>query len=273
MDTAVAKTTHRNFELDASKKSEGHIAQQKIMKSVVSALVIFGAARATSDFGGDPHGVGSPYYYSEINSSEYDAESDYQSQNDNDESAEMSSRIVSSLTFDGGCFVSAQAIMCNGGGDPLFYMDTALDSDEAYSDDDDDEDDDGHSSMLSNASLKRSKALVGGPAASATKSQNSNGQLHFASHAPQYGGTTRLRRNPAATFAALQVRGGSISSIANNELARKLVVAAIVTLVFEGCVGHVLEFFKIVMQTSPSGTTYTQVYREITSEKGIGGLW
>jgi hypothetical protein len=37
--------------------------------------------------------------------------------------------------------------------------------------------------------------------------------------------------------------------------------------------GHVLEFFKIVMQTSPAGTTYGKVYKDITRAKGVFGLW
>lgn len=65
------------------------------------------------------------------------------------------------------------------------------------------------------------------------------------------------------------MRGGAASS----ELSQKLINSAIVTLVFEALIGHILEFFKIVMQTSPPGTTYASVYKDITSVKGIGGLW
>ena len=45
------------------------------------------------------------------------------------------------------------------------------------------------------------------------------------------------------------------------------------TLVYEFAIGRILEFIKIVMQTSPPGTTYAQVVKDITAEKGIGGLW
>lgn len=37
--------------------------------------------------------------------------------------------------------------------------------------------------------------------------------------------------------------------------------------------GHLLEFFKIVMQTAPEGVTYVDILRDITSAKGIAGLW
>jgi hypothetical protein len=50
-------------------------------------------------------------------------------------------------------------------------------------------------------------------------------------------------------------------------------VAALVTLIFEGMIGHILEFFKIVMQTSAVDTSYTKVLQSITAEKGIAGLW
>lgn len=37
--------------------------------------------------------------------------------------------------------------------------------------------------------------------------------------------------------------------------------------------GHLLEFFKIVMQTAPEGVTYLDILRDITAAKGIAGLW
>lgn len=200
------------------------------MRSVVSALAILGVASAASDFGGNP--ASSPYYYSEINSSEYDAETDYQSQNDFDEYAETSSQVVSSLTFDGGCFVSAQAIMCNGGGDPLLYMDAAFESEEGFSDDEDDDEDDGHSSMLSNSSLRRSKALATGSGASTPRLQNSNHPPKTSGETTYYEGEVRLQRNPAATRAALQLRGGSLSPIRSRELPQMLVSAAMVVAAF-----------------------------------------
>lgn len=68
------------------------------------------------------------------------------------------------------------------------------------------------------------------------------------------------------------LRGGSAAAV-SSDLSKKLINSAIVTLIFEATIGHILEFFKIVSQTSPPGTTYASVYRDITNEKGIGGLW
>jgi hypothetical protein len=55
-------------------------------------------------------------------------------------------------------------------------------------------------------------------------------------------------------------------------MSKKLFVTALVTLVFEGSIGHILEFLKIYMQTSETGT-YSSAIREITAGKGIAGLW
>lgn len=72
--------------------------------------------------------------------------------------------MASSVLYDGDCDVSVEAMMCHGGGlDQM--MDRFIDYDELFeyddedaTDDDDDDDNDGHSSMLSNASLRRSKS-------------------------------------------------------------------------------------------------------------------
>lgn len=72
----------------------------------------------------------------------------------------------------------------------------------------------------------------------------------------------------AATAAAATAAAGT-----STELAKNLINSAIVTLVFEACMGHILEFLKIAMQTSPKGTTYAKVYKDITNEKGLAGLW
>jgi hypothetical protein len=75
--------------------------------------------------------------------------------------------VESSLLYDGDCYVSSEAMMCHGGGadtgmDRFIDYDELLEFfDEDVTDEDDDEDDDdndGHSSMLSNASLRRSKS-------------------------------------------------------------------------------------------------------------------
>lgn len=72
--------------------------------------------------------------------------------------------IASSVLYDGECYVSSEAMMCNGGGGEInsfTYNDLFDDFDEEPSDDEDDDDDnDGHSSMLSTASLRRSKSMT-----------------------------------------------------------------------------------------------------------------
>ena len=66
---------------------------------------------------------------------------------------------------------------------------------------------------------------------------------------------------------------GGASVALNDEFAKRLVTAAAVTLLYEGMLGHILEFLKIAMQTAEPGTTYMSIISSITSEKGIGGLW
>ena len=183
-----------------------------------------------------------------------DLSSDYEDEADMDnyssDSADLSV-VDSSLLYEEGCVVSAHTIMRGGGGcsteetlvSPLDELDSlfrnpghivqeVMEEDEEDEDNDDDDDnDDGHSSMLSNASLRR------------------------------------VRSNP------LVVRGGATGGTLGQEAVRRLFVVALVTLVFEGMIGHVLEFLKIAMQTAPPDTTYRNVISDITSEKGIAGLW
>jgi len=82
------------------------------------------------------------------------------------EEKEVSPTIVaSSLLYDDECIVSSEAMMCNGGGgdnimDQFVRFDDFFADDEIEtSDEDDDDDNDGHSSMLSNASILRSKSI------------------------------------------------------------------------------------------------------------------
>lgn len=259
------------------------------MKTSVAVLTLLGTARASSDFHSNSHSNNHnphiSYVYSEIHSMEYDTE------NDNpDEATVESTEIVSSLAADNGCFISAQAIMCNGGEssslstlqEPLVYMDASIlqNDEEDYSeeDEDDDEDgeDDGHSSMLSNSSLnRRQRTLVGASSSGPSTRSEASSVPSTTGSETYFEGEVNFqnKHNGIGSSAALRLRGGNLSSMAHSQLSKKLIVAAIVTLVFEGCIGHVLEFFKIVMQTSPSGTTYSKVYKDITSEKGLGGLW
>jgi len=158
-----------------------------------------------------------------------------------------------SASLSGGAFVTmAECTFVSDG--------SAADSaafDEEEEDDDDDDDDDGHSSMLSNASLRVSR---GGATTNSVVVSTSAAKRS----------TTARGYDPLL----LQTRGGAIASPSpSDEFFRRLIVAALVTLMYEGSLGHILEFLKIVMQTAPAGTTYASVIRNITSEKGIAGLW
>lgn len=129
-------------------------------------------------------------------------------------------------------------------------MDSAIEEDES---DDDDDDDDGHSSMLSTSAYYRSSSA------------------HVAVSIATVSADGHLSDRGAARSTALAMRGGA--SLGENEMIRRLLVAALVTLLYEGFIGHILEFVKIVMQTSTPGTSYGQVLRTITADKGIAGLW
>jgi hypothetical protein len=183
-------------------------------------------------------------------------------------------------------------------------------------DDDDDEDqdnDDGHSSMLSTRSLHR-KQLHHQPSSPhfITTTYRSRNDRSSGSHRRKLYSkvhTTRtssvfhqMIHTPRSNELIVRVsRGGSRDgSILNNmidqnspkhspawilqwlilayqsQVGRNLIVSAIVTLVFEALIGHILEFLKIVMQTSSSSNpniSYLQVIQTITAEKGILGLW
>jgi hypothetical protein len=229
--------------------------------------------------------------------------------------------VGSSLLYEGGCVVSSEAMMCSSAADCKTERrsSTSLDSVTSFlhqlldgqivrermdhdfsveydeerdgdSDDDDGADDDddqdgcnGHSSMLSNAFVRRSKSsrtslrlspsgsgrsvASGGSLAGLERTAYLEGEilLHKQGRRVPY---SRHSRSPLLSVVS-SLRGGAGSS----DLSKKLINSAIVTLIFEACIGHILEFFKIVLQTSLPGTTYASVYKDITSEKGIGGLW
>ena len=125
--------------------------------------------------GGHSDGYGSsdeeqsPYIYSETFSYEPESHVDYHEELsfEPEDLSDSSSIVSSSLIYEGGCFVSSEAMMINGG-DSIMQADES-DFDEDFSDDEDDDEDDGHSSMLSNASLRRSRALASGSVASNTR--------------------------------------------------------------------------------------------------------
>ncbi len=124
----------------------------------------------------------SPYDYGyDISMSEFDSD-------DLEEQGRSPSIVASSVLYDGECYVSSEAMMCNGGGadnmiDRFIYDDLFEEDEDEMSDDNDDDDDDndGHSSMLSTASLRRSKSTtrrkrtrshVGGATTTSSKQQS-----------------------------------------------------------------------------------------------------
>jgi hypothetical protein len=245
--------------------------------SVISALACVVSLQASSSNNGNNNP--SPFLYSEMS---MNMDSDNFSETD-DLSDASASVVGSSLLYEGGCQVSSQAMMLSGGDDSLNCLGldyTATldlnsdyqDQDQESDDEEDDDEDDGHSSMLSNASVRSKAVAVGSedhytPQSSYSNNESSDQTVSFEAE-------ISLKKNTLA-LTALGVRGGAVAVAPSvgNELAKKLIVAAIVTLIFEGCIGHVLELFKIVMQTSPPGTTYTSVYKDITGKKGVAGIW
>mmetsp|Transcript_854 Transcript_854/g.1148 ORF Transcript_854/g.1148 Transcript_854/m.1148 type:complete len:541 (-) Transcript_854:163-1785(-) len=191
--------------------------------------------------------------------------------------------------------ISSEALYVSGGELQNFQVNECSfynrleEEDDEDSDDEDDDDDDGHSSMLSNASLRRSTLVSAGGAESDERfvSRRSSHGSSDEGNEPTWTAMARSNKRPAAFFSkssttssshlasTLSIRGGStaVAQDAGTEFARRLLVAAIVTLLYEGALGHLLEFVKIVMQTSPPGTTYAHVLRTITAEKGIAGVW
>ena len=152
--------------------------------------------------------------------------------------------------------------------------DYEIDEDEDDDDDDDDDQDDGSSSMLSNSSVRRSVAVSGGEDDSyrqgkkGMKDNSSSGLARPSSMLVNNLKTSTTRK--AYDPLLLNVRGGAQMS---DEFAKRLITAALVTLMYEGSMGHIFEFLKIAMQTAEPGTSYADIIKSITSQKGIGGLW
>ena len=181
-------------------------------------------------------------------------------------------------------------LLCVSGGHDSDFSNQEEDDDDDDDDDEmDGEDDDGANKMLSNVSVRRSKVTF-----------QPHGASHFISSSvqiiessirdkikrkktvPAVNAAAPIRQvlstsSSSSIFAALGIRGGASAApaaLVNNEFARRLIVAAIVTLLYEGAIGHLLEFLKIVMQTSPTGTSYAQVWKKITGgPKGIAGIY
>jgi len=156
------------------------------------------------------------------------------------------------------------------------------DVDEEYEvdeEDDDDDDNDGHNMMLSNVSMRRSFDQGTQPNDTHSPiSQRTRENLESRRNkaAPVRSSKLSLVKSPKkrSKHAFLTLRGGAAVNIPGaEEFAKRLLVAALVTLLYEGSIGHLLEFVKIVMQTSPPGTTYADVLRTITADKGLVGIY
>jgi hypothetical protein len=231
---------------------------------------------------------------------------------DNDGSSDASDLCVSSsLLYDGGCLLSSLAIIggdiadvnSHSSGKDTTSNNTQSQSTQESDEDEDDEDDDGSSSMLSNSSLKRPKAAVGSSGAGDVVTFDHDGDESKHGE-PVLAGTSAsgYTRNSRVNQALL-LRGGAAARTATakriskqqpihiqrtkqssatvkksttnlgSQAMKLLFTTALVTLIFEAMIGHILEFFKIRMQTSGSGASYANVLRDITASKGIIGLW
>jgi Mitochondrial carrier protein len=133
----------------------------------------------------------------------------------------------------------------------------------------------GWSSLSRNVSTTRAQTTVSAAAAAAAALVQLRGG----------GGGTR----PVASRLLLpldswyQHVASTVAALLASPLFRSLVVSALVTLIFEALIGHVLEFLKIVLQTSSSqgggddddtdSLSYWRAIQDITAAKGVAGLW
>lgn len=120
-------------------------------------------------------------YFSSNVGIEYFDDSDNDSASSSAMTSTTTSIVASTISYDGDYFVSSQAMVCNGGGSGDMNMNMNMDFSEFFdeydddeeasdendddNDDDSDDDNDGHSSMLSNNSLRRSTTNRGKKAA------------------------------------------------------------------------------------------------------------
>jgi len=174
-------------------------------------------------------------------------------------------------------------LLCNGGDSFVTVTECRFDDEEnelesdeeeedEESDDEDDDEDDGHSMILSNNSLRRSVSYF---------KENDGGNIVMTKMIKDKKSYSRKQPIKTALFgsstkhcsALRTLRGGAETVTPSSEFLKRLFVSAIVTLLYEAAIGHLLEFVKIVYQTSPPGTTYLHVLKTITQDKGIPGIW
>jgi hypothetical protein len=156
------------------------------MKGLGLSLIFVVEAVANSDLGG-PHfsGTTSPgsiskpscstifvrggddqptFLFSEVSSEDFDSETEFFERHryESEDFSDSTPIVASSQVLYEGCFVQSEAMLYNDRPDAIL---NGFDLDDFYGDSDDDEDDDdndGHSSMLSNSSLRRSKVGADG---------------------------------------------------------------------------------------------------------------
>jgi hypothetical protein len=279
---------------------------QRILSSTmgifaVAVIACWTAAAAAHSSGPPSSPFDNPFTYSQ--SFSVDLSDEWTDENDlvassSDPAASADMCVSSSLLYEEGCLLSCLAIM---GGDipdiSGMVMEARVDPEEAGENDEDDDDDDddnndGSSSMLSNTSVQRTKTTEtsGGDATGHTVSMEilsgesclpslpgcarsvnamlaiRGGAAAAAAASPRFDGKTHK-----ATIKTLQ-KSATSSPRVGSQVLQRLFTTALVTLVFEGMIGHILEFLKITMQTT-SDSSYMDVIREITASKGIIGLW
>lgn len=162
-------------------------------------------------------------YGYDISVSEFDTD-------DYEEPGREPSIVASSVLYDGECYVSSEAMMCNGGGgdnmiDRFIYDDLFDEDDEEVSDDDEDDDDnDGHSSMLSTASLRsksttrreRTRCHAGGTSTTSSKQQTT-----YTNNVVKLNNKLQLTFHPRSeSFAFVRERVSAVASDASKAIKR-----------------------------------------------------
>ncbi|GKY95388.1 hypothetical protein MPSEU_000500400 [Mayamaea pseudoterrestris] len=169
--------------------------------------------------------------------------------------------ISSCLLYDEGSLFSSLAII--GGDIPETTAISPL-AGEDESDNDDDDDNDGSSSMLGNNSLRRPMAAV-----AAGTGNDHQGLPQELDDAPLQ---STMHQSTGSVATMLQIRGGAatikrrlppvpdaavakpthanVHSHTGSQVLKGLFTTALVTLIFEAMIGHILEFLKIRMQTA-----------------------
>jgi hypothetical protein len=195
--------------------------------SIFVCLSLVAAARASFD----PSHTDFDYGYSQSFSLDLSSDLEQDEQDYDERAAQI---VTSSLLFpaqEEECYVSSLTLMSaeepSSGDSFLDTQDLFFENFSSENEDDDDDDNDGSSSMLSNSNLKRVPVSAGSPAdvPTAFVSKKNSGEHYYNSH-------------ESFSSAALQLRGGASVPALGAEALQKLVVVALVTLVYEGACGR-----------------------------------